>query len=126
MTSPIPLWEDLTVKEKMNKERRWNRMANAVNEALGLTEKEVVEEDVTPTFDVRISVTDSTDAVQGAMVDIDGITKTTGRAGGCNFTDLTPGEKTVTVTKEGFVEKIETITVSENAIFTIVLTPESS
>ena len=122
MTSPIPLWKDLTVKQRMNKERRWNLIANTVNEALDL--KETVEEVVEPTTrTISITVDDGTDAIQGATVVIGEVSKTTGSAGGCSFTEMTDGEKSVTVTKEGYTDKTETITVSENyTSFTISLT----
>ena len=75
------------------------------------------------TRDIHIDITDGTDGIEGATVVIGETSKTTGSAGGCNFTGLTDGEKSVTVTAEGYTEKTETITVSENdTSFTITLT----
>ena len=56
---------------------------------------------------------------------IDGeTTKTSGGAGGFTI-DLTDGEHTIVVSKEGYVTKTETITVSESDDdFQIVLTVE--
>lgn len=110
----VPLWKELSVKERMNKERRWNIVANAINSLLG---EEVV------TRNISITVNDGENAIQGASVVIGETTKTTGSAGGCSFTNLIDGEKSVTVTKEGYTSKTETITVSEKSTsFTISLT----
>ncbi len=79
----------------------------------------------TQTRSVSFTINDGTDAVSGATVVIDNDTdnsKTTGGAGGCTA-NLTDGEHEVTVTKEGFTTKTETITVSaDNTSFTISLT----
>ena len=85
------------------------------------------EETQTTTRTVSFTINDGTDAVSGATVVIDNDTdnsKTTGGVGGCTAT-LTDGEHTVKVTKDGFTDKTETITVSEsNTSFTISLTAE--
>lgn len=82
-------------------------------------------EEETQTRSVSFTINDGTDAVSGASVVIDNDTenpKTTGGAGGCTAT-LTDGEHTVKVTKDGFTDKTETITVSEDdTSFTISLT----
>ena len=50
------------------------------------------------------------------------MTKTTGSAGGCSFTDIQDGTVSVEVSCEGYVTKTEEITVSsENTTFTISL-----
>jgi hypothetical protein len=76
---------------------------------------------------VNFTVNDGTTAIGSATVVIDNDTenaKTTGGAGGCTAT-LTDGEHTIKVSKEGYVTKTETITVSEdNSSFTISLTSE--
>lgn len=84
-----------------------------------------VVEDELAERSVHLTITDGTDPVTGASVLIDeDITRTTGDAGGCNAT-LTDGEHTVKVTKEGFVDYTDTITVSSDATtFTITLTEE--
>lgn len=84
-----------------------------------------VVEDEPAERSVHLTITDGTDPVTGASVLIDeDITRTTGDAGGCNAT-LTDGEHTVKVSKEGFVDYTDTITVSSDATtFTITLTEE--
>lgn len=74
---------------------------------------------------VNFSVNDGDAPIGSATIVIDSvINKTTGSAGGCSAT-LTDGEHTVEVSKEGYVTKTETITVSENSTsFTISLTTE--
>ena len=79
----------------------------------------------TQSRNVSFTINDGTDAVSSATVVIDNDTdnsKTTGNAGGCTA-ELTDGEHTVKVTKDGFTDKTETITVSaDNTSFTISLT----
>lgn len=74
---------------------------------------------------VHFTVSDGTGPVSGASVLIDGETsRTTGDAGGCNAT-LTDGEHTIAVTKEGYVDYEDTVTVSsDDTDFTITLTEE--
>lgn len=75
------------------------------------------------TRDISVTVNDGTNPVQGASVVIGETSKTTGSAGGCSFTGLADGTYNVTVTKEGYTDKTEEITVSENnTSFTISLT----
>ena len=81
----------------------------------------------TPTPTTRtISFTiksDETTPIEGATVKIGSTTKTTGSAGGCSFNDIADGNVSVEVSATGFVDKTETITVSEdNTSFTITLT----
>ena len=77
------------------------------------------------TRNINFIINDGTNAVQGASVSIDGITGTTGSAGGCTLQNVTDGENSVTVTAEGYTSKTETITVSENeTTFTISLEAE--
>lgn len=72
---------------------------------------------------ISFSVNDGTDAIQGATVTVDGKTGTTGSAGGCSINEITNGEYTVTVTKEGYEDYTNTITVDdEHTSFTISLT----
>lgn len=89
-----------------------------------------LEEDAptpTPTPTTRtISFTiksDETTPIEGATVKIGSTTKTTGSAGGCSFNEIADGNVSVEVSATGFVDKTETITVSEdNTSFTITLT----
>lgn len=72
-------------------------------------------------------VKDSSDnGVSGATVNVDGeqgLTGTTGSAGGCTVANIPDGEHTVTVIADGYVTYTETITVSStDTTFTITLT----
>jgi len=115
--TPIPKWKKLPVNVRLSKEKQWNIIADALNSLNG------EEEVVTPTtYDISITVNDGTNAIQSASVVIGETTKTTGSQGGCTFTGLTAGEKSVTVTATGYTEKTTTLTVGENSTsFTISL-----
>ena len=72
---------------------------------------------------ISFTVNDGTDPIEGASVVIDGVTKTTGSAGGCTFNDIADGSVSVEVSATGYTTKTEEITVSEeNTSFTISLT----
>ena len=74
------------------------------------------------THELSFTVNDGTDPIQGATVTIEGKTGTTGSAGGCTIEGILEGSHTVTVTKEGFTEYTDTITVSsESTSFTVSL-----
>lgn len=76
-----------------------------------------------PTHDISITVNDGTDPVQGATVVVGETSKTTGSAGGCTINGVTIGEHEITVTKTGFEDYSDTITVdTNNTTFTITLT----
>ena len=80
-----------------------------------------VEEVTTRTL--NFTVNDSNGSVEGAAVVIGDVTGTTGSAGGCSLQNISDGEHTVTVTKEGYEDYTGTITVSENnTSFTVTLT----
>lgn len=71
---------------------------------------------------LNFSVNDGTDAVSGATVNVDGSTGKTGSSGGCTVKNVTDGEHSVTVTKEGYEDYTGTIIVSEdNVSFTVSL-----
>ena len=77
------------------------------------------------TRNINFIINDGTNAVQGASVSIDGITGTTGSAGGCTLQNVSDGEHSVTVSADGFTTKTETIIVSESdTSFTISLEAE--
>ena len=78
-----------------------------------------------PSRSVSFTVTDGTDPIQSATVLIDeDTTKTTGSSGGCTAT-LTDGSHTIKVTKDGYEDYEETITVSyEDTSFTVELDAE--
>lgn len=82
------------------------------------------EEEIPETVDVHVTVSDGENAISGATVTIDEVTGTTIN-GGCNLSDVPTGTQTITVTKTGYVEYTEEITVSDsNYEFAIVLTEE--
>ncbi len=87
-----------------------------------------VDIEMTATRTVSFTVNDGTDGIQSATVTIDGDAegaKTTGSSGGCTAT-LTDGEHEIVVTKEGYTDKTETITVdSTHTSFTISLVASS-
>ena len=76
-------------------------------------------------YSVHFDVTDGENGIGGATVTINGVSKTTGSAGGCNFSNMTGGTVNVEVTKTGYVSKSESISIdAEHTSFTIVLTKE--
>lgn len=76
-------------------------------------------------YSIHFDVTDGGNGIEGATVTINGVSKTTGSAGGCNFNNMTGGVVTVEVTKTGYVSKSESISIdNEHTSFTIVLTKE--
>lgn len=80
-----------------------------------------VEEVTTRTL--NFTVNDGNSPVENATVAIGDVTSTTGSAGGCSLQNISDGEHTVTVTKEGYENYTGTITVSENnTSFTVSLT----
>lgn len=71
---------------------------------------------------LSFTVNDGNNPIEGATVTIGTITGTTGSAGGCTLQDVEEGEQSVTISKDGFTTKTETITVSSsNTSFTISL-----
>lgn len=78
--------------------------------------------ETTVTRDLTFNVTDGTDPIEGATVTIGTVSGTTGSAGGCTLKDIEEGSQSVSVVKEGYATKTETITVSEdNTSFAIEL-----
>ena len=76
-------------------------------------------------YSVHFDVTNGENGIGGATVTINGVSKTTGSAGGCNFNNMNSGTVTVEVTKTGYVSKSESISIdAEHTSFTIVLTKE--
>lgn len=75
---------------------------------------------------IQFTITDGTAPIQGASVTIENDTHNTGSAGGCSFT-LRKGTYSVSVVKQGYVTKTETIeVVSDSLGFTIVLELEGA
>lgn len=138
----FPDYKDIPYAIRKNPSRRWNLMVGLLKgdvtydpqtktftglELLGTARQTVIPE---PTEDpevrnVHIDVNNGTDGVEGATVVIGETSKTTGSAGGCNFTGIADGKYNVTVTAEGYAEKTQEITVSEeDTSFVISLTAE--
>lgn len=106
----LPKFEDLPYAIRKSPRRRWNYLA----QLLALSSEAV--------HNISISVSDGESGVAGASVVIDGVTKTTGAAGGCTFKGLPEGNHTVVVSADGFTEKTESISVSSDSTsFSIVL-----
>ena len=78
------------------------------------------------TRDLSFTVNDGANPVEGATVTIGSVTGTTGSQGGCTLQGIADGSQTVTVTKEGFTEYTDTITVSaESTSFTVSLVADN-
>ena len=76
-------------------------------------------------YSVHFDVTDGENGIEGATVTINGVSKNTGSAGGCNFNNMNSGTVTVEVSKTGYVSKSESISIdAEHTSFTIVLNKE--
>ena len=76
-------------------------------------------------YSIHFDVTDGENGIEGATVTINGVSKNTGSAGGCNFNNMNSGTVTVEVTKTGYVSKSESISIdNEHTSFSIVLTKE--
>lgn len=96
------------------------------NETINIVLEEETEETPVTSRLVSFSVNDGAEPTPNGIGDVtividDGISKTTGGAGGCTQ-ELTDGEHTIVISKEGYETKTETITVSEeNDSFTISL-----
>ena len=76
---------------------------------------------------IEFTVTDGEDPIEGATVSIGSVDKTTDSDGECTFQDIEEGTVSVTVTKEGYTTKTESITVdSDHTSFTISLTATES
>ncbi len=79
------------------------------------------------TVNIEITVNDGENPVSGATVSIGNISSSTGSQGGCTLQNVPEGSQTITVTKEGFTEYTDTITVSSSSTsFTISLTAASN
>ena len=119
----IPKFKDLPYAVRKNPAKRWDFLADFLNEVLELEDDGEGETPLEVTKrDLSITVNDGENAVSGVSVAIGEITGTTGPAGGCTLKNVEDGEHTITATKEGFTEYSDTITVSENnTSFTISL-----
>lgn len=80
------------------------------------------QEPAATTRDLSFTINDGTDPIEGATVTIGGKTGNTGSAGGCTISGIEDGDVSVSVSKEGYTTKTETITVDEtHTSFTISL-----
>ena len=76
-------------------------------------------------YSIHFDVTDGENGIEGATVTINGVSKNTGSAGGCNFNNMNSGIVNVEVSKTGYVSKSESISIDkEHTSFSIVLTKE--
>ena len=124
----IPKFKDIPYGIRKNPEKRWNYLADLLNddseENTSSESQPPVEEQVQPTTrDISITVNDGTDPVQGATVTIGEVNKTTGSAGGCTFNDVTEGTVSICVQAEGYENNVDEYVVDEtHTSFTISLT----
>ena len=90
---------------------------------LGVNESPIIEENP-ETENISITVQDSEEQpISGATVSIGQISSNTGVAGGCTLQNVPVGTQTIIVTKEGYQEYTDTISISSNDnSFTINLT----
>ncbi len=90
---------------------------------LGVNESPIIEENP-ETENISITVQDSEEQpISGATVSIGQISSNTGVAGGCTLQNVPVGTQTIIVTKEGYQEYTDTISISSNDnSFTITLT----
>lgn len=82
-----------------------------------------VDNTPTPTtYDISFTINDGTNPIDGASVVIGETTKTTGSQGGCTFSGIEKGTVSVSVSKEGYTTKTESISVdADHLSFTISL-----
>lgn len=73
--------------------------------------------------DITVTVSDGTNAIQGATVIVAGQEQTTDSNGKANFEDIAEGSQTVTATKTGFADYSGSITVGSTTNFTVTMTP---
>ena len=90
---------------------------------LGVNESPIIEGNP-ETENISITVQDSEEQpISGATVSIGQISSNTGVAGGCTLQNIPVGTQTIIVTKEGYQEYTDTISISSNDnSFTITLT----
>lgn len=62
---------------------------------------------------IKVNISDSSNApLQGVTVVLNGVSKTTGSAGGCNFLNIEEGNYTITASLDGYKDYSETIEVT--------------
>ena len=81
-----------------------------------------IEDSDDTTFNIHITVTDGTDAVEGAKVKFGEINRTTGKLGGANIYNITAGSYTLEVTADGFEDYTSTVVVAGDEDVSVTLT----
>jgi len=113
-------WNELSFKERISKQERFNFILNYLDEQLadgepeGKTNDMADEDDLDVTSDISVHVTDSDEQpIQDATVSLDGTDFhcTTGTRGGCTIRNVPLGDYDVTTTKEGYIDDVDDITV---------------
>ena len=67
-----------------------------------------------PKYNVSFKIQDGETAIQGAVITLDGKSKTTGSAGGCTFTDIEEGLYEITVEATGYETQTGNIRIDED------------
>ena len=75
----------------------------------------VIEENLQiPKYNVSFKIQDGETAIQGAVITLNGKSKTTGSAGGCTFTDIEEGLYEITVEATGYETQTGNIRIDED------------
>lgn len=129
-------WSKLKLNECWSKKQRFNILMNHIfnSDEVASKEQQTVT-DTTDTVDVstiHVSVIDEDtgDGVNNASVEVHddehSYNGTTGKAGGCNITNVPYGEYTLFVEAEGYESNVDSLTVTgESMDVTVNLTPSS-
>ena len=86
------------------------------------TDDYAIEDSDDTTFNIHLTVTDGTDAVEGAKVKFGEINRTTGKQGGANIYNITAGSYTLEVTADGFEDYTSTVVVDNDEDVSVTLT----
>lgn len=97
----LKYWNDLPYTVRHSPRKLWNYLVDEINEP---PEKQ----------NISITVKTGDTPIQGAKVTIGKVTKTTGSQGGCSFTNIEEGDHKVTIKKDNFQDKTQTITVDDD------------
>ena len=99
-------------------------MAN--NQTETQTDAHETEDNDDTTYNIHITVTDGTNAVEGASVTFGDVTRTTGSQGGANIYNITAETYTLTVTAEGFETYTDSVVVDGDETVTVTLTASAN
>ena len=86
------------------------------------TDAHETEDNDDTTFNIHITVTDGTNAVEGASVTFGDVSRTTGSQGGANIYNITAGSYTLEVTADGFEDYTSTVVVDDDEDVSVTLT----